>query len=103
MKLKHKFKAKPCQADNIKFGSKKERAYYEKLKILQKTGVVIGFLRQIPVHFSSGIKYVMDFLVFYADGSCEAIEVKGFETKTWIMKKKMLEDEYPWLPIKVVK
>lgn len=101
--MRHKFHAKPTTIDSIKFGSKAESRYYQKLKLLQASGEVVGFLRQTPVHLPGGIKYVMDFLVFYSDGHCEAVEVKGYETKEWIMKKKMLDEFYPWLEITIVK
>ena len=101
--LFHKFHAKPVELDGIKFSSKREGLYYQKLKELQASGEVIGFFRQTPVHLPGNVKYVMDFLVFYADGTCEAIEVKGFETEIWRSKQKMLAALYPWLPLKVIK
>ena len=102
-KTRHKFGAKPVEVDNIKFSSKLERNYYEKLKILQKSGEVIGFFMQTPLHLPGKIKYVMDFFVFYSDGTCEAIEVKGFETPEWKMKAKLVKEFYPWLPLTIVK
>lgn len=40
----------------------------------------------------NGIKvcdYVVDFLVRYADGRRELIEIKGHKTKDWILKDKL--------------
>lgn len=102
-KATHKFHAKPTEINGIRFASKAESRYYNQLKLLEKSGEVVGFLRQTPIHFSSGIKYVLDFLVFYADGTCCAIDVKGFETPEFKLKLKLLEDEYPWLDFKIVK
>lgn len=70
---------------------------------MQKGGAVVGFLRQTPLHFKSGTKYVMDFLVFNADGSCVAVDIKGVETPEFKIKKKLIEDEYPWLDFKIIK
>ena len=103
MLINHKFHAKQTINDGIKFSSKLEARYYEKLKLLQQSGEVIGSFRQIPIHLQGNIKYVMDFLVFYSDGTCEGIEVKGFETKTWLMKQRMLKEAYPWFTLRVVK
>lgn len=103
MGLKHKFKAKPTNIDNIRFDSKKEAAFYTQLKTRQKSGEVIGFFRQVPLHLTANIRYVMDFFVFYADGTCEGIEVKGFETEGWKLKKKMVDELYPWIELKIVK
>lgn len=102
-KARHKFHAKPTTIDSIRFASKAEARYYQELKLLKLSGEVIGFLRQTPIHFESGIKYVLDFLVFYADGRCEAVDVKGVETPEFKLKKKLLDDEYPWLDFRIVK
>jgi len=102
-KVTHKFKAVRTATNNIKFASKLEARYYNHLLLLQQGGRVVGFLRQTPIHFKSGVKYVTDFLVFYMDGSCAAIDVKGVETPEFKLKKKLIEDEYPWLDFKVVK
>jgi hypothetical protein len=45
----------------------------------------------------------MDFFVFYPDGTCEGIEIKGFETKEWKIKEKLIHAHYPWLTLKVIK
>lgn len=103
MFLKHKFSAQRSEHDGIKFQSKKEGAYYQKLKLLQKSGEVLGFFRQVPIFLPGNVRYVMDFFVFYSDGTCEGIEVKGFETETWKAKKRMVNSLYPWLPLRVVK
>lgn len=97
----HKFKAKPTEIDGEKFSSKKEARYYAELLIRQKVGEVVFFLRQVPFHLPGGVKYVVDFVEFLADGTCDFVEVKGFETPEWKIKKKMVEDIYP-VKIKVV-
>lgn len=101
--MRHKFNAKPSRVDNINFPSKLERRYYEKLKLMQKAGEVTGFLMQVPFHFKCGATYRLDFLVFYADGTCKGIETKGLETPAWKLKAKMIADEYPWFDLEVVK
>lgn len=102
-KARHKFNAKACKRGTVRFDSQGERAYFDKLEIMRKNGVILGFLRQVPLHLQSGIKYVLDFLVFYANGDCEGIEFKGYETKEWKIKKALVDLEYPWLEIRVVK
>ena len=99
---RHKFNAKQVIYDGIKFQSKLESAYYNTLKAYQAAGVVIFFLRQVPFHLPGGVTYRCDFQVFYADGSIRFIDVKGVETKDFIMKKKMVEALYP-IEIEVVK
>lgn len=92
---KHKFNAVPTKVDNIHFASKKEARYYEQLKILQKAGDVVFFLRQVPFDLPGGVKYRVDYQEFRKDGTVHFIDVKGFKTDKYIMKKKMVESLYP--------
>jgi len=100
--IRHKFSAVRCEQDDIKFSSKAERSYYNKLKLLQKAGEVVFFLMQTPFKLPGNTKYVVDFQVFYADGTVSFIDVKGMSTPMFIMKKKQVEDLYP-VKIQVVK
>ncbi len=93
--IKHKFGAVKTERDGITFASKLEAAYYDKLKLFQKAGSVLFFLRQVPFHLPGGVKYVCDFQVFYSDGTVEFIDVKGMETPEFIAKKRMVEALYP--------
>jgi hypothetical protein len=93
--LRHKFKAKPCVADGIKFSSKKEHKRYQQLKILQNSGEILFFLRQVPFHLQAGVKYVCDFVVFWTSGEVTIEDVKGMKTDMYILKKKMVEATYP--------
>ena len=102
-KKRPKYNAKKTIVDGIKFDSKKEAAYYAELKLRKRAGEVVGFLRQVPLHLACGTVYRMDFLVFYSDGTCKGIEVKGYETPEWKIKKKMVDNEYPWFELEVVK
>ena len=94
-KAKHKFKAIKCEYDGIKFPSKLEGGYYNRLKILQKAGEVLFFLRQVPLHLPGNTKYVVDFQVFYPNGEVEFIDTKGVMTKMSTMKIKQVESIYP--------
>lgn len=93
--LKHKFHAKRTEVDDIKFSSKKEAKRYNILKSLQNVGEVLFFLRQVPFHLPGGVKYVCDFLIFWANGNVTIEDVKGFKTESYKAKKKMVEAIYP--------
>ena len=95
MNIYHKFRAIRCEADGIKFPSKKERKRYLELKQLQELGEVAFFLRQVPFYLAGGVKYVCDFQVFWSDGRVEFEDVKGMKTPVYIAKKKMVEATYP--------
>ncbi len=83
-----------CEADNIKFRSKKERARYLKLMTLQATGVC-WFLRQVPFYLPGNTKYVLNFLIFWKDGRQGFEDVKGHRTPAFIKNKKQVEALYP--------
>lgn len=95
MILRHKFHAKRTEVDNIKFSSKKEANRYNILKSLQNVGEVLFFLRQVPFHLPGGIKYICDFLIFWANGEVTIEDVKGFKTESYKAKKRMVEAIYP--------
>jgi hypothetical protein len=99
--LKHKFGAVSCERDQKKFPSRLERRYYDELKIRQASGEVIFFLRQTPFEIGGGVKYVVDFTVFLADGTIEFVDTKGRDTKMSIAKRKIVEHLYP-VEIKIV-
>jgi len=83
------------ECDGIRFQSKKEAKYYRELKARVFAGEVRYFLRQVPFHLKGGIKHVIDFVEFWGDGSVHYVEVKGFATDMWKLKKKLVEDQYP--------
>jgi len=93
--IRHKYFAKPTNLDGIRFDSKKEARYYQQLKMRVKVGEVVFFLRQCPFHLAGGVKLVVDFIEFWADGTVHFIDVKGHRTKQYISKKKMVEALYP--------
>ena len=93
--IRHKFNAIRTEIDGIKFASKKEAKRFIALQQLQKAGEITFFLRQVPVHIPGGLKYVCDYVVFWADGHVSVEDVKGFKTDTYILKKKLVEHNYP--------
>ena len=94
--IRHKFRAKPVNIDGWHFPSTKEGKYYEELKLKQEAGIVLFFLRQVPVHLPGGVKYLIDFLEFHTDGTVHVVDVKGRRTKQYITKKKLVEALYPF-------
>lgn len=91
----HKFRAKPQDADGRRFPSKKEERYYQELKLRERAGEVVFHLWQVPFHLPGGVKYVVDFVEFYADGTVHFVDVKGHQTEQFKTKKRMVESLYP--------
>lgn len=94
-----KYRNKKTQVDEITFDSTKEANRYKELKMLAKTGC-IGFLElQKEYELNEGgthsLKYVADFV--YMDsitGKTIVEDVKGFRTKDYKKKKRLMKKVY---------
>ncbi|MBD8028174.1 DUF1064 domain-containing protein [Ureibacillus sp. Re31] len=110
--MTNKYKNKKVTVDGIEFDSKMESDYYLYLKQLEKQGIVSEFLMQKEYVLLEGyvksnkkirpIKYKADFEVHYADGHIEVVDVKGFLTADFKLKKKLFEYRFPF-NLKLVK
>lgn len=100
--VRHKYHAKPMVNDGIRFDSKGEAKLYDQLKLQQKSGEVLFFLRQVPIHLPGGTKLVIDFQVFYSSGLVRFLDYKGMETDGFKIKKREVEALYP-IEIELVK
>ena len=98
----HKFGAVRCQRDQINFPSKLERRMYDKLCLLQKSGEIVGFLRQPGFDIPGGKRHYADFLIFWADGTCTCIDTKGKDTEAGKLKRACVHERYPWIKIEIV-
>jgi hypothetical protein len=90
-----KYHAVLTEVDNIKFQSKKEAKYYRELLCRVHAGEVKYFLRQVPFRLKGGVKYVVDFMEVWVDGSIHFVDVKGCKTEMYRVKKRLTEAEYP--------
>lgn len=93
--------------DGITFDSRKEATVYGQLKMMQKSGVILGFDLQPVFEYqimytcqstnqtmSVKRKYIADFSVDYPDLRTEIIDVKGVKTAIYKQKKKIIEKLY---------
>lgn len=90
-----KYHAVMEECQGIKFQSKKEARYFRELKARMFAGEVLYFLRQVPFDLIGGVKYRVDFMEVWANGTIHYIDVKGFKTQTYKIKRRMVEDLYP--------
>jgi hypothetical protein len=95
IRKKHKYKATATIIDGIRFPSKLEANYYEILQRSLKYGGVKYFLRQVPFHLPGNTKYLLDFMVFFRDGSINYVEIKGYDTPLSKLKRKQVQSLYP--------
>lgn len=105
-----KYHSKKVVVDGETFDSKKEANRYRELSLLEKAGAITGLERQVkfklipaqyrPVFDKKSRKwkdrcverecsYVADF-VYQQDGKTIVEDTKGFKTKDYILKRKMM-------------
>jgi hypothetical protein len=101
-----KYNAKRTEIDGITFDSKSEGEYYLHLKQQQEQGLIESFILQPKFILQDGFKkdgkhirpilYIADFDVWKPDGTREIIDVKGFETADFKIKRKLFEKKFPF-------
>lgn len=107
----NKYHSKKVEVDGITFDSKKEAKRYMELLLLERTGAIHNLQRQVKyvlvptqrepgtIGKRGGIKqgkviehevtYVADF-VYEQDGNTIVEDTKGFKTKDYIIKRKLM-------------
>jgi dsDNA-binding SOS-regulon protein len=95
MRLRHKYNAQRAERDGMKFDSKKEATYYDKLILAQQSGELLFFLRQVPFHLEGNVVVRVDYVEFWADGQVRIVDVKGYRTPAYKRNKKQVEARYP--------
>ena len=99
-KTGNKYGAQKTMVCGRTFDSRREADYYLELLELKRRGIVTDIKLQPSYELLEGftdnmgkkhrpITYTPDFLVRYADGRLEAIEVKGVKTRDYILRKKL--------------
>lgn len=89
-----------CEADKIKFPSKKHRAHYLLLKAMQTAGEIDWFLREVPFdligHYENGriVRHYVDFVLRLPDKTFRYMEVKGRDLAMGKLKRVQTEDIY---------
>lgn len=96
----NKFNAHKCVVDGHKFDSMAEANYYCELKMKKMLGEITEIELQVPFELIPkymykgktvrAMKYKADFVVTYPDGHKKIIDVKGYITDEYKLKKKIL-------------
>lgn len=80
------------------YHSKLEAKYAQDLDILQKAGEVVSWEPQYKISLDVNnqhiCNYYVDFRVEYTNRRIELVEVKGFETEIYRLKRKLMEALY---------
>lgn len=98
-----KYLAVRTEVDGRSFASKLEARRYSQLKLLWIAGKIRWFTCQVPFQLAPGVKYVCDFLIYWADGRVTIEDVKGVETAAFKLKRKLFEPIYGPLDVKTAK
>lgn len=97
-----KYKNKIVEVDGVKLHSKKEARYFHYLKLLETKGDITGLKCQVKFDFKINdqflryvdsnrvIKYVADFEYFDMYGNRKVVDVKGFKTRDYLIKKALM-------------
>ena len=104
--MANKYGAKKIEIDGHVFPSKRDAEYYLTYKDMLKNGEILGLELQpcftlIPPFTNwEGKKirpchYPADFKLTYPDGRQKIVEVKGFRTRDYVLRRKIFEYKYP--------
>lgn len=97
---KSKYNNRKVIIDGIKFDSIKESQKYAELKLLEKAGVIQDLELQkvfelIPKSATErAVKYKADF-TYKENGQLVVEDTKGYKTKEYIIKRKLMKWIYP--------
>ena len=103
--IRSKYGNKKVFIDGIKFDSQKEGNYYLKLKLLEKGNIIKDLELQKVYELQPGFKlgnktyrkieYKADFCYkTISDDKLHIVDTKGFRTKEYMLKKKILAYKY---------
>ena len=108
-----KYGAKRTEVAGLMFDSKMEGEYY--LHLVEKAlNMEIDGFRMQPIYLLQEafekdgkkfrkIEYKADFTIVHNNGEIEVIDVKGFETPDFKIKRKLFEYKYPFIKLSLVK
>lgn len=93
-KKQSKFRNKRVEYDGIVFDSTKEKNRYIELRWLEGQGIIRHLQLQVPYELNEGgthcLKYIADFVYIDATGAQVVEDAKGFRTKEYKKKKRLM-------------
>lgn len=94
---KSKYNNQKLEIDSHVFDSKREARRYIELRIMLTANLIQNLLLQVPYELNEGgthsLKYVADF-VYEKDGKTITEDCKGYRTRTYLRKKKLMKEVY---------
>jgi Protein of unknown function (DUF1064) len=107
----NKYNNTPQLYNGNRYDSKKESSFAQQLDLRKKAKDIKDWERQIKLDLRVLGKHVcywtIDFKIIHNDGSIEWLETKGFETRDYLIKRRLFEilkDEmYPGSILTIIK
>lgn len=96
-----KFNATRTEYNGVVYDSKLEAAAAEMLDLMKLGGLVTRWERQVKFELHAELIYRADFQVWYAKGRPRVIDMKGYPTPDFKLKKRLFESLYG--PLDVIK
>lgn len=90
-----KYKSRKTRVNGLTFDSKREANRYSELLLSERGGAINGLKTQVPFELipkqdgERAVKYIADF-VYEQDGRTVVEDCKGFKTKDYIIKRKLM-------------
>lgn len=75
------------KVNGVTIDSRKEARFYQDLLLQKAAGAIRGFVRQVSILLPSGKRLRLDFVVVENDGRVRWIDVKGYITEAWAVKR----------------
>ena len=98
---KHKYNAKPCEVNGIKYRSQKEMRRHQELLLMEKAGEITDLKREVPFILEPSVvingkkvrelKYFVDFMYHDKNGSPIFEDCKGYRTPVYKLKHHMMK------------
>jgi hypothetical protein len=84
--------------EGIRFASRKEAKKYKELSLMVKAGMLVRVDRQVRypliVNGDKICVYIADFITYDFEGNRKVIDIKGFLTPVYKIKKKLMKAIY---------
>ncbi|MBD3267461.1 hypothetical protein GF373_12405 [bacterium] len=93
-KKKNKFGNHETVYKGRRYRSKKEAKFAHSLDLLVMAGEVIFWVYEVPLPLPGNRKHLVDFFVFYMDGSYRFIDTKGHDHDMGRLKRDQVKDIY---------
>jgi hypothetical protein len=99
---KHKYNAKPCEVNGIKYRSQKEMKRHQDLLLMERAGEIADLKREVKFEIAPPLKldekittkpivYIADFTYLDKQGKLITEDTKGFRTPVYRLKKRLMK------------